>query len=155
MESGLPIRESRWHKPTVYWTIPALFLLVSVVIFISYNSYQEYTNPFPNYGMAALRFPALVLVFRIFLIPSVIGAILLLHKRKSAIVPSLFVLTLWIVAHLILTFGSVPFRITLYPTIFGASYFGLDVIMIVFLIKGWKKMFWKSKSHLSQNDSEK
>jgi uncharacterized membrane protein len=141
-----PTNESRWHGPAVYWTVVASFLLASVVMLVSYFAYEKEFNPPPNYGLASLQFPALVFVTSIFAIPSIFGAIKLYNRRKNAIYVSIFALALWTIAHFLLIFDKVPYRFDLNHDMLWMILFSLDLIMIAFVIKGWKTMFNKTSS---------
>jgi hypothetical protein len=150
MESGLPIRESRWQRPKLYWTIAGLYLIISFAIMISLSVWYLYTNSPYCEGdgigtcLAWIFYPLSILILIIFGIPTIIGTIRLLSTSENGYMPSIIALLLCSAFHFIFGFVSVPVRMTLYPTIFGAFLFGLDVLMIVFVAMGWKKMFWKS-----------
>jgi hypothetical protein len=72
MESGLPIRESRWHRPNLYHTIVSIYLLCNG-IFVAVGGIVDYNHWF----LAGL---------------SIFGAILLLKRKKGGTIVSFFAL---------------------------------------------------------------
>jgi hypothetical protein len=128
-----------------YRIIVAIFLFTSIAMAISFSFYDEYVNPPENHGLVVLHYPSLILLLSFFVIPSLIGAVKLL-RGKNSLIPSIVALVIWTIPFLALASGQMSPRTDLYWKIFGSFLFGLDLIMIAFVIRDWKTMFKKNTS---------
>jgi len=165
-------KESRWHKPNSYITIVSIYLLFLAVITSSMLAYFSYTNGVVPAIMTSniiavfaymqhLVITPVILVWITFFIaggsiiwavPSVIGAILLLHRKKLGVFISLAALIFLLFGSSMLTsifLAQNPFAV---PSIFVGSALGVLIgtlliasaaIMCVFLIIGWKRVQWR------------
>lgn len=165
-------RESRWHKPNLYITIASIYLLLLAVITSSMLAYVSYSNsvvPAIMTGniikvfayMQHLVITPVILVWITFFIsggsiiwavPSVIGAVLLLQRKKIGVFVSLASLIFLLFGSSMLTsifLGQNPFAV---PSLFVGPALGVligtlliasCVTMCVFLTIGWKRVQWR------------
>jgi disulfide bond formation protein DsbB len=149
-----PNHESRWHKPAVYWTIPALLLITEFGLSILLNRYHDYISPPPNYGLAFLRLPAEIIIYVIVGIPTIIGVVKLLQREKIGAAPAIIILAIfefyfWLVSFQHFYAVSPEDYITghdLQWKILGIPFLVVNLVMFAFVIKGWKMMFKKTSA---------
>lgn len=153
----MPNHESRWHRPNLYWTIPALFLLTVLIVAISLNEYYVYKNPRPGSALSFFGDLFKIAVYSLVGCLTLFSAIKLLHKRKTAVISSIIALVsfefyFWLVSfqHWYAWWGEYGAD---YNTAYdlqmksiGIPLFVLDLIMIALVIIGWKMMFKKTSS---------
>src|SRR5579863_4106129 len=101
MESGLPIRESRWHRPNLYATIVGIYLLVFTGVALSIVGNFIL---FGGFGALPLIIPLFMLV-PVVAILSIIGAIGLLRRKQYSFSISYIGLTLWSVGLFVRAIG--------------------------------------------------
>ncbi len=145
--------ESRWDRPTLYVTIVSVYLLVSLgMVFSAVTlSYANWAASDTSRGLAILT-PIMLFGGLIILgIPSIIGSVGLLRKRKYGVYFSLAALILMTIGlplsvsvlHNILTnFPLNPgYEATYYAIFFSALVSAFA--MYPLLILGWKRVQWK------------
>jgi hypothetical protein len=156
-------KESRWHRPDLYWTIAGLFLIISFTILILDLAWAWHNLTDSDCGAgigicpSVFGVPLAITAIIIFGTPTIIGSVRLFLRHKNAIVPVIIPLALYSI-YFCLYAGSRIIVASYYYRYSIASYLSLlvlDVIIIVFVIIGWKKMFKGSKSHPPQNNSLK
>ncbi len=172
MEPNHSKKESRWHRPDSHITIVSIYLMLLAAITSSMLAYFAYTNGV----VPAIITPGIISVFTymqhlvitpvilvwitffmaggsiIWAIPSVIGAVLLLHRKKIGVFVSLAALAFLLFSSSMLTsifMAQNPFAV---PSLFMGPALGVligtllivsAVIMCVFLIIGWKRVRWR------------
>ncbi|GEM_PF-6174618 len=157
MESGQRIEESKWHRPHLYLTILAIYLLVPVAICIFGSSYFWYTQalacesdyyhcantPASLPGLQLLLLPANVIGLVVLGIPSVFGSVNLLRGKKKGKYFSLVALILFNLISLFLILVGINQMehkdflkyLTMNPLFI--SWFASNCTMLGFLAKGW------------------
>jgi len=165
-------KESRWHKPNLFATIVSIYLLLLAAITSSMLGYFAYSNDIVPAiltvhvlavfaYMQHLVITPVILVWVTFFIsggsiawavPSVIGAVLLLRRKKIGVFISLAVLIILLFGSSMLTsifLAQNPFAV---PSIFVGPALGVLIgtlliasaaIMCVLLIIGWKRVQWR------------
>ena len=121
-----------WHRPYVYWTIPALFLLVTLVTSISLDKY--------SYQPSGLGGLAILLIYVIVGIPTILGAIYLLRKMFIALFFSMIALIFFGIYFWLVGFQNF-YSSGLEMKIMGLPMFMMDLLMMGLVIIGCKKMF--------------
>lgn len=102
-----------------------------------------------GFYLAWIAYPIEVLLFIVFGIPSLIGAITLFYKKENAVKPSITALALWTFVHFIFILGSVHIlfgyqNLIGYQLPMGIFLLGLDLTMIALVMVGRRKIFIKS-----------
>jgi hypothetical protein len=165
-------KESRWHRPDSYITVVSIYLMFLAAVTSSMLAYFSYSNAV----VPAIMTPSILAVFTymqhlvitpvilvwitffmaggsiIWAVPSVIGAVLMLYRRKIGVFISLASLIFLLFGSSMLTsifMAQNPFAV---PSIFMGPALGLLIgtllivsaaIMCAFLIIGWKRVQWK------------
>jgi hypothetical protein len=151
MESGLPIRESRWKKPKIYSTIVMLYfvlmsgLALTFLGFLAMQSYCEsvYQCTGDYYGF--LEMPAGFVIVFLFVFPSVTSTVSHFLGWDGRFGLSLFTLILWTLILLVFPLSVLEgsFIMSGFNDFNNLSFlglFGLTCIMYWFLLKDRKQM---------------
>ncbi|MGI0087296.1 MAG: hypothetical protein ACREBI_04990 [Nitrosotalea sp.] len=145
MESGLPIRESRWHRPRLYLTIVGLFLLIFPFIPLSYVVILTGIMLFGGGGIMALFVafefaPAFFMLLAVTIL-SVSAATKLLRQEEKSFTISFISLTIWSVLSCLFAFGFtlLQFGNRTAPIEWGLTCLVFIGVMFFFLIKGRRK----------------
>jgi len=132
---------SRWKKPNIYFTIPSIYLFISVGILVI-GTVVKIND---DYFLLSITTNLHLIILSI---PSMMGAIQLWHRKKIGLIfsnISLIFLSLvmptsifWILQESYVISNSISKEMGI---IFGLS-IGLSVVMIWFLFKAKKQVLW-------------
>ena len=169
MESGRTKQDPRWFRPYLFIRIVGLYLLVSkaIVILLAIDIYKTWGTTLPDVatraGLVGFYLIPMIGILIIWSILSIIGSVKLFLLQKGGF---------WIsLAAIFMTLIVFPSAFTLYlnfannfssalvntQTNYAISSLTIaaDITMIPLLLIARTRVKWKSKSHLSQNNSTK
>jgi len=169
MESGRPIQDPRWFRPYLFIRIVGLYLLASkaIVILLAIDIYQIWGTTLPvgdtKAEFAGVYLIPMIGILLVWSMLSIIGSIklFLLHKGGFWISFAAILLTLIVFPSsftLYLNFAN-NFSAALINTqlnyVISSLTIAADITMIPLLLISRKRVKWKSRSRLFQNNSMK
>jgi hypothetical protein len=169
MESGRHMQDPLWFRPYLFIRIVSLYLLVSkaIVILLAIDIYQIWSTTLPvgdtKAGLVGIYLIPMIGMLLIWSALSIIGSVklFLLHKGGFWISLAAIFLTLLVFPSaftLYLNFAN-NFSASLINTQINYAISSLtiacNITMIPLLLISHKRVKWKSRSRLSQNNSMK
>jgi hypothetical protein len=144
MESGLPIRESRWHRPRIYLTIVGLYLLIFPFFPLSWTGFLfGIALQAGGLGIGVAVFevgPILSLLMGVAALSVIAASKLLRHKEKPFSI-SFISLIIWSFLSCLFALGFTVFGVVgPFPTEAGLTLLVVSGLMVFFLIKGMKEI---------------
>ena len=166
MESGRTRQDPRWFRPYLFIKIVGVYLLVSnaIVVLLAIDIYQTWGTSLQvvesKAGLGGYLFP-MIAILLVWSILSVLGSVKLFQLRREGF---------WIsISAIFMTVVVFPSAFTLYlnfannfsqdlintQTNYAISSLTIaaDITMIPLLLISRTRVKWKSRSHLSQNNS--
>ncbi|MDE1769663.1 MAG: hypothetical protein KGI28_03785 [Thaumarchaeota archaeon] len=158
-------QDSMWKRPNLYATIVSLYLFFLIAMFLLVIVYFFYTQSLAcetdyyhcngpaslGAGVILIFLFGAIIVFFILGIPSIIGSIFLMQKKKKGVYLSLIPLIFWTLVSSYLIWATIsPFNINVFEKnllsgILIFSWLPLNSVMMGFLVKGWKSVQWQKK----------
>src|SRR5207245_5822858 len=166
MESGRTRQDPRWFRPYLFIKIVGLYLLVSkaIVVLLAIDIYQTWGTTLQvvesKAGLGDYLIP-MIAILLVWSILSVLGSVKLFLLRKEGFWISISAIFMTVIVYpsaftLYLNFAN-NFSQDLINTQANYAIYSMtiayDITMITFLLFSCTRVKWKSRSHLSQNNS--